>query len=125
MKQIAKSKLRRLPAHNQSFARTDCAIGDSVLSYEVAFWKCGPRRRCSAIVLGIDASGITANCQGQAFQVARYCVHKRVDPKNVGEVQWTPDSDRSEEMEVWPSSVLGKRGGGDAAQLARRMALVC
>ena len=33
-------------------------------------------------------------------------------------MEWNPVSWRSDEMEVWPSSVLGKRKGGDSAQLA-------
>ena len=37
---------------------------------------------------------------------------------DVGEVEWSPASDRPDEAGVWPSSVWGKREVGDTAQLA-------
>ena len=44
---------------------------------------------------------------------------KRVDPKDAGEVEWNPASDRSGEMEIWSQSELGRRQVGDTAQLGR------
>ena len=52
--------------------------------------------------------------------MARYCARNRVGPEDVGEVEWNLAPVRADEMEVWPSLVLGKRKGGDALRLARR-----
>ena len=57
--------------------------------------------------------------QMQSFKVARYRVRKRVEPGNVGQLAWNTSADRSDGMEVWSSSVLGKEGGGDTPKLAR------
>ena len=49
----------------------------------------------------------------------RNLARKSVGPRGVGEAEWNPASERSDEMEVGPSSVPGRKRGSDAVQLAR------
>ena len=51
--------------------------------------------------------------------MAKFCVRKRMDPKDLGGVNWNPASERLDESAVWPSPVSGTRVGGDATQWAR------
>ena len=44
-------------------------------------------------------------------------MRRKVDLNDVGEVEWKPASSGSDEMELWHSSVLGKRVGGDVTQM--------
>ena len=57
--------------------------------------------------------------QGHTFKEARHCVPQQVDPKDAGEVEWNPASDRADEIELWPSSVLSTIKSGNTAQAAR------
>ena len=42
------------------------------------------------------------------LRVARFCVRKRVDPKDVGDAGWGPGSGRADEMEAWPAMLAGR-----------------
>ena len=39
-------------------------------------------------------------------------MRRKVDSKDLGEVECKPASNGTDKMGIWPSSVLGKRGGG-------------
>ena len=73
-----------------------------------------------AVALDMDETGVACRFHGRTFGMARFGVCRRVEPGEVGEVEWNPASRRSEVMEIWPSSVLGKRGCVDEALLASR-----
>ena len=38
----------------------------------------------------MDATGVTVKLQSQAFKVARFCVRKQVEERDVGAVKWNP-----------------------------------
>ena len=69
-----------------------------------------------AVAPEIDGAVPAAKVREHMVGVAQYCARKRVGPRDVGEMDWAPASDRPDETEVWPWSVLGKRQGGDTAQ---------
>ena len=71
-----------------------------------------------AVVSDIDETGVTAELHGRTFKVARYCAHGRVGPRDGGEGDQSPASDRSDEMELYSSSVSAKRKGSNSAYLA-------
>ena len=119
-KKIANSNLRMLSAHNQSFVCTDVRVGDSSLFYKTVSRRSAPRWRGPSATLDIDEAGGAVKSQGRTFKVAGYCVCREMDPKDVGEMGWKPASESSEEMDVLPSSVLGKRGGGEVTQIDGR-----
>ena len=73
-----------------------------------------------AVALDMDETGVACRSHGRTFGVARFGVCRRVEPGEVGELEWNPASCRSEVMEIWPSSALGKRGCVDEALLASR-----
>ena len=52
---------------------------------------------------GNDGAGAAEKSQSQTFEVVRRCVRERVDPKDVGSVDWYPASGLDMEAHVWPS----------------------
>ena len=72
LKEIARSKLRRLLAYSKSFNCADIAGGDDVPFYKAQSRKGPPRWRGPAKILEIDETGVTAPFQSQTFNVARY-----------------------------------------------------
>ena len=75
---IAKSKLRRILAFNNSFRSAGARVGDEVLFYEAPSRKSAPRWRGPAKALLLDESGAILSFRGQTSQVARHCVRKKV-----------------------------------------------
>ena len=67
-------------------------------------------------MLAIDETGSTKKLPGQTFKVAWYCVRKRVDPKETGDVERDPTTGGADEMDVWPSPLTGRGSGGDPSQ---------
>ena len=98
--EIASSKVRLPLAHTQSFGRGDVKAGDSALSYKVVCRDSARWWRSPATIVDIDVTGVAVNFQGQTFNVAGFCARRRVDPKDVGEVELNPASDRREGMEA-------------------------
>ena len=94
---IANSKLRCPLARDQSFVCGGVSARGAVSSNELAKWR-GP-----AFVLDVDGAGATVKFQGQTLRAARYCARKRSDPEAVGDVEWDPAFECSEDMKVWPS----------------------
>ena len=85
---VANSKLRRLLAHNKSFNSTDIAIGCSVLFYKTANRKSAPRWRGPAKLPDNDETGATVEFPRQTFEAARFWVRRKMEKKNVSEVEW-------------------------------------
>ena len=86
LREVAKSKLRRLLARNKTFNCADIKVGDSVLFSDIkvgdsilkfTIRKSQPRRRGPAFILDIDETGAMVKHQTQSFKVARYCVRKQ------------------------------------------------
>ena len=80
--------LRRLLAYSKSFICADIAGGDSVLACETQSREVFPRWRGPTKLFDIEETGATATFQRQTFEVARYCVRKRLDRKDVHEDEW-------------------------------------
>ena len=78
LKEIAKSKLRRLLAHNKTFYCAEIDVGDMALFCKAQNRKSSPRWRGPAKVLEIDETGVNVSFQSQNFKVARYCVRQRM-----------------------------------------------
>ena len=85
-KELANSELRRILAYIKSFNRTDVNVGDSAPLYKAVNLKCTPRRRGPTRILDFDGAGVVAEFPSQTFVVARYCVRKRAEGKDSGEV---------------------------------------
>ena len=83
LKEIANSKLRRLLAYNETFDCVDIKVGDTVLFYKAPHKKSNPRWRGPAAILDIDESGVTLEFQPQFFKVARYCVRRKLEEKDL------------------------------------------
>ena len=81
--EIANSKLRRLLERNKTFDYVDIKAGGSVLSYKAPRKKSNPRRRGPATMLDIDESGVVLKFQPQPFKVARYCVRRKLEEKDL------------------------------------------
>ena len=90
LKEIANSGLRRLLAFNKSPTCPDVKIGDTALSYMAQKKKCTPRRRGPVLILDIDEAGVTVKFQPQISEVARLCVGKRGEKKDVEEAELDP-----------------------------------
>ena len=54
-----------------------------MLFYKTTTRKSAPRRRGPAKILDIDETGVTVKFQSQSFKVARYCVRKKLEEKDV------------------------------------------
>ena len=85
LKEVANSKLRRLPARKKSFKCTDVQIGDAAIFFEATNRKIKPRWRGPERILDIDETGATVKFQSQTSKVARFCVRKKVEEKDVEE----------------------------------------
>ena len=92
LKEIAKSKLRRLLARNKTFDCVDIKVGDLALFYKAPQKKSNPRWRSPATASDIDGSGVTLKFQSQIFKVARYCVRRKVEEKDLPQGPATGDS---------------------------------
>ena len=66
---------------NKSFDCADVRAGASVIFFKLAGRKSAPERRGPAATLDIDETGVA---------VGRYCAHRRIDPNDVGDVEWNP-----------------------------------
>ena len=73
-----------------SFNCTDVKIGDAALFYKGANKKSTSHYRGPAKILDIDETGATVKFQSQTFIVARHCVRKKVEEKDVGVRNWIP-----------------------------------
>ena len=82
---MANGNLRRLLAYIKSFNRAAVGIGDSVLLHRAANRESTPRRSGPALIPDTDKTGATVKLQGQTCKVARCCVHKRIEEKDVSE----------------------------------------
>ena len=102
---MANGNLRRLLAYIKSFNRADVGIGDSVLLHRAANRKSTPLRSDPALIPDTDKTGATVKLQGQTCTVARYCVHKRIEEKDVSETDGN-----------LVSGTLDPRGGGPMEQ---------
>ena len=71
-----------------------------------------------AYVLEIDETAVAEKFQGRKYRAAGFFGRKRVDPKDVGEVERNPAPDRSDRMDVRLSSAPANRKGGDSSRLA-------
>ena len=65
LKEVAKSKLRRLLAYNKTFNCADIKVGDSVLFYKAPHRKSQPRWRGPAPVLDVDETGVMVKYRTQ------------------------------------------------------------
>ena len=83
LKESANSKLRRLLACNKTFDCVDIKVGYSVLFYKAPRKKSNPRRRGPATILDIDESGAVLKFQPQTFEVARYCVRRKLEERDL------------------------------------------
>ena len=99
-KEIANSKLRRLLAYNKTFDCVDVKVGDSVLFYKAPQKKSNPRRRGPATILDIDESGVALKFQSQTFKVARYCVRRKLDEKDLPQGSAAGDSQLNIDWEM-------------------------
>ena len=78
LKEVAKSKLRRLLARKATHSCTEIDVGDIVLFYKAQDRGSLRRRRGPAKVLEMDESGVAMSFQSQTFKVARYFVRRRL-----------------------------------------------
>ena len=118
----ANSEIRCLFVQNKSADRTGISVGDSVLFYKLMATKSMRRRRGLAVVLVLRQ---TTKFQVQTSRVAKCCVRERMGPKDLGEGDWNPASERLNEPEVLPSSTSGESVGVDTTEWARRNGRRC
>ena len=109
---IANSELRRLLAHNKTFDCVDNKVGDSVLFYNASQKKGNPRRRGPATVPDIDESGAVLKFQSQTFKVARYCVRRKLEEKDLPQGSAAGDSQLNIEWGMSTPLVLPSQDGG-------------
>ena len=83
LKEIARSKLRRLLACNKIFVCVDVEVGDVALFYQAPHEKSNARRRGPAAILDFGEFGATLKFQSQTLKVARYCVRRKVEETNL------------------------------------------
>ena len=76
--EVAYSKLRRIPAFNNSFGSVDVRVGDEAPFYKASSRKSSPRWLGPARVLLLGESGAALSFQGQTFKVVRHCVRRKV-----------------------------------------------
>ena len=67
-------------------------MGDSVLFYKAPQKKSNPGRPGPAAILDIDESGVVLKFQSQTFKVARYCVRRKLDEKDLPQGSAAGDS---------------------------------
>ena len=73
-----------------SFECPDVSAGDSVSFYKVLARKNAPRWRGPPIVLGGGEMGVKVKFLRETLRIARYCVRKPWDPKDLGDVECNP-----------------------------------
>ena len=83
LKDIAKSKLRRLLARNKTPNCAEIDVGDMAIFYKAQNRKSSLRWGGPAKVQEIDETGVTVSFQIQHFKVARYYVGKRMKDSEV------------------------------------------
>ena len=83
-------------ASDKSFKRTDVRVGDCTVLQ-------------GAKILDIDDTGATVKFQSQTFKVTRYCLRKKLDEKDVGEVEGNPATGTADS---WDGATLAEQGGG-------------
>ena len=111
---MAKSKLRRLMAQARSFNCADAAVGHSAVNCKSA-----SRRRGPAAILDIEVlrsrgeTDVATSSESKNFKVARFCVRRQIDSKDVGEVNWKPASGTWDTLGGAPSVALGKTIGNE------------
>ena len=87
MKEVANCKLRILLAYNEFFMCTDVRIGDTAPYQKSMNRKIALRRRPLVRILDIDETGVAVKFQSRTFEVARFCLRRTVEEKDVGEVE--------------------------------------
>ena len=112
MKKVADNKLRCLLAYNKSFFCTDVHVGASGLLCEASNRKSAPQWRGPAKILNVVDAGVAAKSQRLSGNT-RYCVRKKADVRDVGEVDWSPASSRSDTVDSMLPVALGSTKGGD------------
>ena len=111
LKEIANSKLRRLLAYNKTFDSVDVKVGDEVLFYKAPQKKSNPRWRGPATILDIDESGVVLKFQSQSFKVARYCVRRKVEEKDLPQCSAAGDPPLPIDWEMSETLVLPAQEG--------------
>ena len=86
LKKVANRKLRRLLAYNTTFDCAEIEISESALFYKTNNRKSMSKCAGTARIQESGETGVTVRYQSQTFKVARYCVRKKVDEKELGGV---------------------------------------
>ena len=89
-------------AKNKSFNCAHVKVGDSAIYYRAVNRK-SARWRGPALIPDIEETAVTAKFQSKTFKVARRCVRRRLDPKDVGEVNGNPAAENSGILDGTPS----------------------
>ena len=87
---------------------TPCGCAEVVTGAAVSFYRLMATK--IAAVLDVDEMVVAVD-----FRPARYCVNRRVNPKDLGGVDWNPASERVDGPTVRPSSVSDTRAASDSA----------
>ena len=122
MREVSNSKLSRLLARKKPFVCTDVPIGDTVLVHRAANRKSAPRRRGPAKIFDIAETGVAVKFQSQTFRVARYCVRKKVEEKDVEKAKCNPSSTQLRPMETAPWARDDLRGEEDEMEVEKETA---
>ena len=87
LREFAGGRLRNFLAYSKSFKCTGVEIRNTALGYKAQNKKIAPRWRGPGLILDIDETGVTATFQSQTFKVARFCVRKKVEAKDVEDAE--------------------------------------
>ena len=113
--EVAKSKLRRFSAHNQTVNCMDVSVGDMVLFYENPNRKGLPRWKGPAKVLELDETGVTVSFESKIFKVTRFCIRRRVpEPDIIDQDGHAPRPTK----ESWIGNCHTEEAGGFAPRVA-------
>ena len=108
-------------------------MGDFVLFYKAPRKKSNPRWRGPAAILDIDEFGAALKFQSQTFKVARHCVQRKLDKKdlpqgsaagdsqlNIGWVMSKPLVRPSQDGEPWELAPLSEESSKAARKTLER-----
>ena len=90
LKEVAKSKLRRLLAYNKSFNCRGVQIGDTVLIYKSTKRKSAPRWRGPEKISDVADARVPAKFHSQTSEKARYRMRGKVVAKDVEDAELDP-----------------------------------
>ena len=90
LREVADSKLRRLPAYAKNSTCADVENGDSVLLYKAPNRGSHPKWGCPVYALDIDETRVSERYQSQTLEVVRYCARGRVDAGGVDNMEGRP-----------------------------------